>query len=148
MLNGAYSIGTPDVAAHLAEEIPYPQMNVPIAIGLQISIGFVTGLCYLIAILYAINDLDALYGSPFPLAEIYVQATGSTSAAIGLLCIILFCITLTLVGAYVTAGRTLWALARDNATPFSGPIAKVNTSLHMPLLSTIMCGVLVTILGW
>ncbi|RJE16980.1 choline transport protein, partial [Aspergillus sclerotialis] len=92
MLNGAFSVGTPDTTSHLAEEIPYPQRNVPIAIACQMSIGFITGFSYLIAILYAINDYDALFNSPYPIAEIYRQATGSASGAIGLLTLVLICI--------------------------------------------------------
>ena len=62
MLNGAYAVGTPDATTHLAEEIAYPQRNVPIAIACQMSIGFVTGLIYLICIFYSINDFEALFG--------------------------------------------------------------------------------------
>jgi amino acid transporter len=36
--------------SHIAEEVPNPARNIPIAIGLQMSIGFVTGLVYIIAI--------------------------------------------------------------------------------------------------
>jgi amino acid transporter len=97
MLNGAYAVGTPDTVSHLAEEIPFPQKNVPIAIALQMGIGFVTGLCYIIAIMYAINDYNALFNSTFPIAEIYRQATGSSSGTIGLLCLLMFCIGVCLV---------------------------------------------------
>ena len=97
MLNGAYAVGTPDAVSHLAEEIPYPQKNVPLAIALQMGIGFFTGLCYVIAILYAINDYDALFNSPFPIAEIYHQATGSSAGTIGLLFLLLLCIYIGLV---------------------------------------------------
>lgn len=37
MLNGAYSVGVPDVCSHLAEEIPDPSRNVPWAIFFQVS---------------------------------------------------------------------------------------------------------------
>ncbi|KAK8065516.1 cholin permease [Apiospora hydei] len=79
MVNGAYSLGAVDPLTHLAEEIPNPERNIPIAIGLQFSIGFSTGLCYLIAIMYAINNYDALFESSYPIAEIYHQATGSAA---------------------------------------------------------------------
>lgn len=148
MLNGAFAVGTPDVTTHLAEEIPSPQTKVPQAIAWQMGIGFVTGLLYLIAILYAINDYDALFKSPFPIAEIYRQATGSSAGAIGLLCLLLFCITLNVVGVYITAGRTLWTLARDRATPFPGLLSQVSPRLGMPFNATIVCAVFATILGW
>ena len=147
MLNGAYSVGTPDVTSHLAEEIPYPQRNVPIAIAAQMSVGFVTGLVYLMSILYAINDYDALFDSPYPIAEIYRQATGSSAGATGLLSLIMICIGICVVGLYVTCGRTLWALARDGATPFPKILSKVDDKKGMPVNATLATALLVTILG-
>jgi choline transport protein len=112
------------------------------------SIGFFTGLFYIIAIMYAINDYNALFDSAYPIAEIYRQATGSSAGAIGLLCLVLFCVAICMVGTYITAGRTLWTLARDQATPFPRFMSKVSPDLGMPFNATICCGVLVTILGW
>ncbi|KAK6073144.1 amino acid permease [Seiridium cupressi] len=147
MLNGAFSVGVPDVVSHLAEEIPNPGRNVPIAIGLQMGIGFITGFAYLIAIMYAINDFDALFEVAYPIAEIYRQGTGSAAGAIGLLFLVLICICICLVGLYITAGRTLWTLARDKATPFSNQLSKVHPTLHVPITTTILTAILVTILG-
>lgn len=147
MLNGAFSVGPVDAVTHLAEEIPFPQRNVPIAIAMQVGIGFITGFCYLVAIMYAINDYDALFDSPYPIAEIYRQATGSAAGATGLLALVMICIGLTVVGLYITCGRTLWALARDRAAPFPSILGKVNRKLDMPLWSTVATAVLVTLLG-
>lgn len=147
MLNGAYSVGTPDTTTHLAEEIPYPQRNVPIAIFCQVSIGFVTGLAYLIAIMYAINDYDALFDSPYPIAEIYRQATGSADGAIGLLALVMICIGICVVGLYITSGRTLWALSRDGAVPFPKIVSKVSDRFGMPFNATVIVAIIVTVLG-
>ena len=137
-----------NLCSHLAEEIPYPGKNVPLAIGIQYVIGFLTCFCYIIAILYAINDYNALFDSPFPIAAIYRQATGSESGTIGLLCLLLFCIGICMVGVYITAGRTIWTLARDNATPFPKFFSHVSPKLGMPVNATILCGCIVTVLGW
>jgi choline transport protein len=147
MLNGAYAVGTPDCVAHLAEEIPHPERNVPKAIFLQMILGFFTGFAYLVTIMYAINDYNALFTSVFPIAAIYQQATGSAAGATGLLCLILFPILLTVTGVYITCGRTLWTLARDRATPFPHLLGKVSPTLRMPFYATITCGCVVTILG-
>ena len=40
VLNGAFTIGTPDAITHLAEELPHPKRDLPKAIGLQIGLGF------------------------------------------------------------------------------------------------------------
>ena len=147
MLNGAYGVGTPDATTHLAEELPRPERYIPVAIACQMSIGFFTGLVYLIAIFYAIHDFDALFNSPFPIAEIYLQATGSANGAIGLLVLVLLCIGIAVVGIYITSGRTLWTLARDGATPFPTFLSKVSPRFDMPLNATVTCACLVTILG-
>lgn len=147
MLNGAYAIGTPDSVAHLAEEIPRPHVNVPKAIGLQMGIGFISALAYLVAILYSINDYDALSSSAFPLAEIYAQATGSAAGTIGLLFLLLVSTVLTSIDCNVTMGRGLWTLARDGATPFSVFLSKVSPNKGMPFNATIACAVLNTLLA-
>ncbi|KAH8903721.1 amino acid permease [Coniochaeta sp. PMI_546] len=147
MLNGAFSVGAVDATTHLAEEIPLPHINVPKAIGLQLAIGFITGFCYLIAVMYAINDYDALFESPYPIAEIYRQATGSAAGATGLLALVMICIGLTVIGLYITCGRTLWALARDKAAPYPAVFGRVHPTLDVPVWSTIASAALVTVLG-
>ncbi|CAJ2507371.1 Uu.00g085570.m01.CDS01 [Anthostomella pinea] len=147
MLNGAFAVGPVDATTHLAEEVPSPQRNIPIAIAMQVVVGFVTGLCYLVALMYAINDYDALFDSPYPIAEIYRQATGSAAGATGLLALVMICIGLNVIGSYITCGRTLWALARDGATPAPKILARISPRFDVPIWSTITTAVLVTLLG-
>lgn len=149
MLNGAYSVGTPDCSSHLAEEIPKPSRNIPKAVLAQMSVGFVTGICYMIAVFYAIRDIDLVPDSPygFPLAEIYRQATGTRGGALGLLLIAFLPTLVTATGCYITAGRTLWTLSRDRATPFPNWLGRINGTLHNPFNATLVCGVVVTILA-
>ncbi|KAK0362691.1 hypothetical protein LTR59_014807 [Friedmanniomyces endolithicus] len=146
MLNGAFSVGTPDAVSHLAEEIPLPGVNLPKAIAFQMVIGFVTGFFYLVAVLYAINDFEALAASPFPIAEIYFQATQSPAGETGLLALLLFAILLTLICVFIASGRVLWTLGRDNATPFPKFLTTINKRFGMPLNATMACGVLTTVL--
>ncbi|KAK6435591.1 hypothetical protein LTR95_008221 [Oleoguttula sp. CCFEE 5521] len=139
MLNGAYAVGTPDVTS--------AERNVPIAIAFQMGIGFATGLVSLIAIMYAINDLDSLYTAQYPIAEIYRQATGSVDGSIGLLLLVRICIYISVIGLHLTCGRTLWALARDGATPFPRALGRVSPRLGMPLNATLATTALVIVLG-
>ncbi|KAG8412162.1 hypothetical protein J3458_014355 [Metarhizium acridum] len=147
MLNGAYSVGPVDAVTHLAEEIPNPERNVPLAIAMQVSIGFVTGFAYLVAVLYAINDYDRLFQSQYPIAEIYRQATGSNAGACALLSMILITISFTVLGLHITCGRTLWALARDGATPMQDKLMQISPRQHIPVYTTIVSAVLTTLLG-
>lgn len=148
MLNGAYAVGTPDCVSHLAEEIPNPRRNIPLAIAAQMGIGFLTAFFYMIAIFYAITNLDDVLGAPyFPLAQIYAQATSSNGGTIGLLLVIFFPIICTTIGCYITAGRCLWALARDEAVPFSSTLKTISRRFKNPFNATVVCGVFSTILG-
>ncbi|KAL3427309.1 amino acid permease [Phlyctema vagabunda] len=148
MLNGAYAVGTPDCVSHLSEEVPNPRKFVPLAMAAQMIIGFFTALFYLIAIFYAIKDLDAVLGAPFfPLTQVYAQATSSRAGTTGLLFIILVPIFCTLIGTYITAGRCLWTLARDDAVPFSSKIGAISPRFRMPFNSTVACAIFSTILG-
>ena len=149
MLNGAYAVGTPDCVTHLAEEIPNPRVNIPKAIGMQVATGFFTAFFYLIAILYGVQDLDAVLGSPytFPLAELYLQATGTRAGSMGLMLVIFLPTVCTLIGCYITSGRMLWTLARDNATPWAVWTGHVSKRFTNPFNATLVCGIICTVLG-
>ena len=70
------------------------------------SIGFIAGVLYMIAIFYSIHDISAVTTSvyDFPLAEIYHQATGTRGGALGLLIVAFIPTVITCVGCYITAG--------------------------------------------
>ncbi|KAJ5042180.1 uncharacterized protein L3040_004736 [Drepanopeziza brunnea f. sp. 'multigermtubi'] len=148
MLNGAYAVGTPDCVSHLAEEIPNPKRNVPFAIAAQMVTGFVTTFCYAITIFYAISNLDdVLAATSFPLAIIYRQATTTKAGTMGLLFLILIPIICCCIGTFITAGRCLWTIARDEAVPCSGTFSKISPRFKNPFNATVFCAVFCTILG-
>ena len=117
---------------------------------LQILTAFITCFVYLIALFYSINDLDAVFESKisfFPMAEIYLQATGSTAGAVGLIAILFLATFPTLIGTFTTGGRMWWSLARDNATPFGKFFAHVDAKQNSPVRATIGMSAIVTCLG-
>ncbi|KAJ9610227.1 hypothetical protein H2200_005004 [Cladophialophora chaetospira] len=149
MLNGAFAVGVPDLTSHLAEEMQNPSKNIPMAILWQYVVGFLTGLFFLIAVLYGLTDADALFETAFafPLGEIYRQDAGTSAGAIGLLFLVLAPTTIACLGCYLTASRIFWTLARDRATPFPSFFAKVSPRLKVPGNSIILCAVICTVLG-
>lgn len=143
MLNGAYTIVTPDCVSHLAEEISQPRQNIPLAIGSQMIFGFVWAFIYNVAILYAITDLDKITNSRgFPLARIYAQATASNAGTIELLCFMFVPIFYCCIGSYITPSRCLWTIARDDAVPFSETLKMVSPRFKNPFNAALVCGVL------
>ncbi len=46
VLNGAFTIGTPDAITHVAEELPSPKRDLPIAIAVQIILGSICKLIH------------------------------------------------------------------------------------------------------
>jgi choline transport protein len=149
VLNGAFTIGTPDAVTHMAEELPNPKRDLPKAIFAQLTLGFLTAFCFAIALFYGVSDLAAVQDSngSFPLAQAFTQATGSRAATFGLLFIVFLSLTPCLIGTFLTVGRTWWALARDNAVPFSGMFSQVNEKLSCPIPATVFTGVLTVALG-
>ncbi|CAN8101349.1 unnamed protein product [Discula destructiva] len=155
VLNGAFTIGTPDAITHMAEELPRPRRDLPKAIGLQIGLGFLYAFVFAITIMYAVTDLSVLTAgiNTFPLANIYAQATTRANgeqnlgAQFGLLFIVWCSSFLCCIGTTVTNSRIYWALARDNAVPFSGLFASVSERLSCPVPATLFVAVIATGLG-
>ena len=128
---------------------PRAERNIPKALACQIGMALFTGVCYLIAMFYAINDLSALMNSESvsPLGVIYLQATGSKAGAVGLLVVCIAPVYCATIGCLVTACRTIYTLGRDDATPFHWIIGAVDKRWKSPFWATFACGVLVMCLG-
>jgi choline transport protein len=82
-----------------------------------------------------------------PLGDIFLQTTGSKAGAVGLLAVTIAPIFCATIGCYITAGRTIFALGRDDATPFPKRIGGVSPRFHSPLYATLACGVFLTCIG-
>ncbi|OJJ40951.1 hypothetical protein ASPWEDRAFT_64277 [Aspergillus wentii DTO 134E9] len=150
LLNAAFAVGVPDCISHLSEEVPQPEKKVPQGIMLQMLTAFSCAFIYLIALFYAIDDLDAVFNSSissFPTAEIYRQATGSNAGAVGMIAVLFLATFPTLIGTFVTGGRMWWSLARDNATPFPSYFAHVDLKFNSPIRATVAMSGMVTCLG-
>jgi choline transport protein len=149
VLNGSFTIATVDSVSHMAEELPNPRRDIPRAIFAQVSLGAITAFLYAIALFYAVSDLDDVINTSgsFPVGVIYHQATGNAGGAFCLLLIVFFIIMICAISTVLSLGRTWWALARDQATPFGGFFSSVNEQLSCPIPATILVGVLVTGLG-
>ncbi|OKL63669.1 hypothetical protein UA08_00928 [Talaromyces atroroseus] len=134
LVNPLYSLGGLDGVTHITEEMPNPSRNAPLAIAITISIAFVTGLTYLIALMFSVQDYAALSttNTGLPLAELFNQATQSVGGAFGLTFILFVALGPCVVSSQLSTSRVLWAFARDGAMPFSDVWSRVSKRFGIP----------------
>ncbi|KAH8674762.1 amino acid/polyamine transporter I [Tricladium varicosporioides] len=147
--NAVYAFLGSDAGAHLCEEIPNPGRNVPKVIIFPLIVGLLTAFPFACAMMFSIVDLDAVLttATGLPLIEIYYQGTGSKAAASVLMALFAFCFFGCLVGNATTSSRTIWAVSRDGAFPFSNIWMRVNQRFKMPLNAMLLSGTCISLYG-
>jgi len=108
-----------DGPTHLAEEVPNPSRNVPIAICLTIGIGIVTVLAWIISLMFVVKDIDAIIESTVPILEVYNQALGSKVATTIWSVYYMVMFYEIVLNLFIFGGRTIWSLSRDGGVPCS-----------------------------
>ncbi|KAH7144405.1 amino acid permease [Dactylonectria estremocensis] len=138
-----------DAACHLAEELPHAARNVPLAMVGSVVVNGVIGFIYVIVLLYCSSSLEALLTTPtgFPFMQIFLDATQSRAGATVMSLMIVLIATAATVAGVASTSRTLWAFARDKATPFDKTLSHVNPKLQVPVNSVILVLVLQVLLG-
>lgn len=137
-----------DAASHLAEEIPQASRNVPIAMVGSVFVNGIMAFAYCIVLLYSSGSTD-LGKSPlgFPFIQIYLDATNSRGGTIVMSLIpILIALAATIAGT-ISTSRTLWAFARDQATPFHQYLSHVHSRRQIPVRSVVLVVILQALLG-
>lgn len=145
--NAVFAFLGSDAGAHLCEEIHNPGKNVPKVILIPLVVGFLTAFPFAIACVYSITDFAAVLSTPtgLPLIEIYYQGLGSKAGATVLTALFAFCFFGCLVGNATTSSRTLWAVSRDGALPYSKYWMRVNRTFKMPMNAMILSACCITV---
>ncbi|KAM5376442.1 hypothetical protein ACJZ2D_005496 [Fusarium nematophilum] len=83
LLQSALSLIGFDAVAHMTEEMPRPTKDAPHAMIAAVLVGGVTGIVFILVMLFCFVDVELLLSSPTqsPLTEMIYQATGSNAAA-------------------------------------------------------------------
>lgn len=150
LLSTVYPFLGYDAACHLAEEMPHASRNVPLAMVGSVCMNGLMGLAYCIVLLFSTGPLDKLLSTPtgFPFMQVFLNATRSPAAATVLsLMIILIAIAASAAGITSTS-RTLWAFARDKATPCHSYLSKVDTSSQIPTRAVLVVTAIQMLLGF
>ncbi|KAI9718467.1 MAG: hypothetical protein M1828_006712 [Chrysothrix sp. TS-e1954] len=136
--NALYAYGSTDGAIHIAEEIPRPGKNIPLAMNLTMLIGFLTAFPMSLALMFGVTDTDKVLDSKLPSAEIFYQITDSKTVVTFMMCWVILVYFMALTSQWVTSGRMTWAFARDLGLPYSKFFSHVSTSRGFPVRSTIL----------
>ncbi|KAH8716841.1 amino acid permease-like protein [Phaeosphaeriaceae sp. PMI808] len=149
LLQAAYTLTGYGMVASMCEEVAFPEREVPKAIVLSVAAAGVTGVIYLIPILFVLPDVKMLLGAANgqPIGLLFKTATGSAAGGFGLLFLILGIMFFAGTGALTAASRCTYAFARDGAIPGSRIWAKVDKRFDIPLGALVLSTVIDMLLG-
>lgn len=140
LLQAAYTLTGYGMVASMCEEVQMPQREVPKAMVLSVAAAGITGVIYLIPILFILPDVATLLGvaNGQPIGLIFKTATGSAGGGFGLLFLILGILFFSGVGSLTAASRCTYAFARDGAIPGSRIWSRVDERFGIPLMALIL----------
>lgn len=137
------------MVAAMCEEVQNPGREVPKAIVLSVVAAGVTGLFYLVPILFVMPSVKEMLkvASGQPIGLLFETATGSPGGGFGLLFLILGIMMFAGIGALTAASRCTWAFARDGAIPGYRLWRRVNKRLDVPVWAILLSAVIDCLLG-
>lgn len=149
LLQPAYTLTGYGMVAAMCEETQNPQREVPKAMVLSVVSAGITGMIYLITILFVLPDVQTLLNvaNGQPIGLLFKTVTGSAGGGFGLLFLILGIQLFAGIGALTAASRCTYAFARDGAIPGSRLWRKVSTRLDVPIGGIILSTIVDCLLG-
>ncbi|KAF2800460.1 amino acid permease-like protein [Melanomma pulvis-pyrius CBS 109.77] len=149
LLQAAYTLTGYGMVAAMAEEVQNPEREVPKAIVLSVAAAGVTGVIYLIPILFVLPDVTLLLevANGQPIGLLFKTVTGSAAGGFGLLFLILGILFFAGVGALTAASRCTYAFARDGAIPGSILWSKVDKRFDIPMYALMLSTAVDCLLG-
>ena len=149
LLQPAYVLTGYGLVAALCEEVQNPAKEVPKAIVLSVAAAGLTGVFYILPILFTLPSITMLLNVPSgqPIGLLFKTVTGSAGGGFGLLFLILGIWLFAGVGALTASSRCAYAFARDGAIPGSRWFGSTNDRLNMPLWGLVLSTVVNMLLG-
>lgn len=147
LLSPAYVLTGYGMVAAMCEEVQNPEREVPKAIVLSVVAAGITGVIFLIPLLFVMPDISRLLKEAQPIGLLFKTVTGSSAGGFGLLFLILGIMLFAGIGALTAASRCTYAFARDGAIPGYHLWSSVNKKLNTPIWALILSTVVDCILG-
>lgn len=137
------------MVAAMCEEVQNPEREVPRAIVLSVLAAGITGVIYLIPLLFVLPDVQMLLSvaNSQPIGTLFKTVTGSAAGGFGLLFLILGILMFAGIGALTAASRCTYAFARDKAIPGYRLWSRVNHRWDMPLWALFLSTAVDCVLG-
>src|SRR3954471_23223746 len=137
------------MVASMCEEVQNPHREVPKAIVLSVAAAGLTGIVYIIPILFVLPDVATLLAvaNGQPIGLLFKTVTGSAAGGFGLLFLILGILFFAGIGALTASSRCTYAFARDGAIPGSRLWSQTNQRLGIPLWGLVLSTVVDCLLG-
>ncbi|KAF7187605.1 Amino-acid permease BAT1 [Pseudocercospora fuligena] len=149
LLQAAYTLTGYGLVASMCEEVQNPAREVPKAMVLSVAAAGITGIIYLIPLLFVLPDIQTLLdvASGQPIGTLFKIVTGSAGGGFGLLFLILGILFFAGVGALTASSRCTYAFARDGAIPGYKWLGTTNKTLDIPLWGLVLSTVVDCLLG-
>ena len=137
-----------DASVHMAEEVDRANINIPRAICAGMITNGLIGFAMLITTLFCLGDADSVLDSSigFPFIQIFKNSVGNVSGAAAMSAIVLILTWACATGITTTASRMTWSFARDNGTPLSKYLSRVNPRTKVPVFAIFVVTILAALL--
>jgi choline transport protein len=137
-----------DASVHMAEEVENASLNIPRAIVAGMITNGLIGFAMMIATLYCLGNVDSVLNTDttFPFIQIFYNSVKSVPGAVAMGAIVLSLTWACALGITTTASRMTWSFARDNGTPFSRFLSKVDTRTRVPIVAVFVVTCLAALL--
>ncbi|KAG2145448.1 amino acid transporter [Suillus bovinus] len=146
----SYTYSAIGMITNMAEEVHNPSEILPKAITWSIPIGTLSGVVFLLPILFTLPDVATLLqvSSGQPIGVMFTLIMGSRAGGFGLWFIVfgigMFCA----ISISCAASRATWAFARDKAIPFHQLFSKISPYLDdVPVNALLLSTVIQILLG-
>ncbi|PIA95754.1 Choline transport protein [Cercospora beticola] len=136
-----------DATLHLAETCTNPRSAVPRALMVTVTIGFITGFVFSVAMCYGISDLEDLVNTTMPIYTLWRQALRSSAAAAIFLVALILILFFVVTAMQQTTSRLVHAFGRDNGLLFSSHLGQISPSLQVPIYALLCNAVCVFAAG-
>ncbi|KAG0702110.1 amino acid transporter [Suillus ampliporus] len=150
LLPPAYTYSAIGMITNMAEEVHNPSEILPKAMIWSIPIGTLSGVIFLLPILFTLPDVATLLqvASGQPIGLMFTLVMGSKAGGFGLWFIIfgigMFCA----ISISCAASRATWAFARDKAIPFHQSFSKISPHVDdVPVNALLLSTVIQVLLG-